>query len=704
MSQSNENLEKDALNVDAAAQAPAESEEINADVAEAAAQEVENQPVEEPAAEPEAVAEPEPESVPVVEPAEEPQPEAAPEPEPEPVEEPEPVVDEAPAEEAPAEEAPVEESLVVEEAPVELEAEEAPAAEATHEPQEEIDFTKFSKEELVAHLEWMAGQPIDSVKEAVAQLKAAFFALRKDEIAKEKEAFLANGNEEAAFAPMEDAEELKVKELLNQLKEKKAEFNAAQEAIKLANLEKKQAIIEQIFEITSDPENVNRQYNKVQQLQQEFKAVGEVPAPNVTEVWKKYQVVVEKFYDLLKMNKELRDYDFKKNLEIKQQLCADAEQLDEMSDVVDAFKKLQTLHNTWRETGPVAKEIREDLWARFKNASSVINKKYQQFFEERKASEKANAEAKTQLCEQIEGISTEGLNSYSAWDNATKQIIALQEEWKKLGFASRKVNTDLFTRFRKSCDDFFAQKAAFFKKMKEELSQNLAKKTELCEKAEALKDSTDWKKTTDEMVALQKEWKTVGPVVKKHSDAIWKRFIAACDYFFEEKKKQTSNIHTQEHQNLKAKKGIIASINAILEAEPDDDSATKVRELMQQWQEVGHVPYKEKDKIYAEYKEAIDKAFDKFDMKAVRARMANFESSLNQMAGSDKVYHERERLVRTYEQKCQELKTFENNLGFFNARSNSGNTLVKEMERKIDKIKEDIAMLEQKIKLIDEKI
>ena len=704
MSQSNENLEKDALNVDAAAQAPAESEEINADVAEAAAQEVENQPVEEPAAEPEAVAEPEPESVPVVEPAEEPQPEAAPEPEPEPVEEPEPVVDEAPAEEAPAEEAPVEESLVVEEAPVELEAEEAPAAEATHEPQEEIDFTKFSKEELVAHLEGMAGQPIDSVKEAVAQLKAAFFALRKDEIAKEKEAFLANGNEEAAFAPMEDAEELKVKELLNQLKEKKAEFNAAQEAIKLANLEKKQAIIEQIFEITSDPDNVNRQYNKVQQLQQEFKAVGEVPAPNVTEVWKKYQVVVEKFYDLLKMNKELRDYDFKKNLEIKQQLCADAEQLDEMSDVVDAFKKLQTLHNTWRETGPVAKEIREDLWARFKNASSVINKKYQQFFEERKASEKANAEAKTQLCEQIEGISTEGLNSYSAWDNATKQIIALQEEWKKLGFASRKVNTDLFTRFRKSCDDFFAQKAAFFKKMKEELSQNLAKKTELCEKAEALKDSTDWKKTTDEMVALQKEWKTVGPVVKKHSDAIWKRFIAACDYFFEEKKKQTSNIHTQEHQNLKAKKGIIASINAILEAEPDDDSATKVRELMQQWQEVGHVPYKEKDKIYAEYKEAIDKAFDKFDMKAVRARMANFESSLNQMAGSDKVYHERERLVRTYEQKCQELKTFENNLGFFNARSNSGNTLVKEMERKIDKIKEDIAMLEQKIKLIDEKI
>ena len=657
MSQSNENLEKDVtLNVDAAAQTPAESEEIKTEAAQEAAQEVINQePVQEPAAEA------------------------------------------APAPEAPAQEAPV-----AQEAPAEEPVAEEPAHEAK--PLDEVDFTKFSKDELVAHLQWMVEQPVDSVKDAVLQLKAAFFALRKDELAKEKAAFVAAGNDEAAFVPAEDADELKVKDLLNELKEKKAEFNAAQDAIKLANLEKKQAIIEQIFEITSDPDNVNRQYNKVQQLQQEFKALGEVPAPNVTEIWKKYQVVVEKFYDLLKMNKELRDYDFKKNLEIKQQLCLDAEQLDELPDVVDAFKQLQALHNSWRETGPVAKEIREELWARFKNASSVINKKYQTFFEERKAIEKANADAKTALCEQIEAISTEGLNSYQAWDNATKQIIALQEEWKKLGFASRKVNTELFTRFRKSCDDFFAQKAAFFKKMKEELSTNLAKKTALCEKAEALKDSTDWKKTTDELVALQKEWKTIGPVVKKHSDAIWKRFIAACDYFFEEKKKQTSNIHTQEHQNLKTKKEIIASINAILNDEAAEEPATKVRELMQQWQEVGHVPYKEKDKIYAEYKEAIDKAFDKYDMKAVRARMANFENSLNQMAGTDKVYHERERMVRTYEQKCQELKTYENNLGFFNARSNTGNTIVKEMERKIAKIKEDIAMLEQKIKLIDEKI
>lgn len=656
MSQSNENLEKDVtLNEVTAAQNTADLVENQSEAAEQAAQEVmnQNQVEEAPAAEP---------------------------------------VEEAPAAE-PVEEAPAAE-------PAGHEAD----AEACAQALNDVDFTKFSKPELVAHLEWMAGQPVDSVKEAVLLLKAAFFALRKDEIAKEKEAFVAAGNDPEAFTPADDPDENKVKELLNEIKEKKAEFNAAQEAVKLANLEKKQSIIEQIFEITSDPDNVNRQYNKVQQLQQEFKEIGEVPAPNVTEIWKKYQVVVEKFYDLLKMNKELRDYDFKKNLEIKQQLCLDAEQLDEMPDVVDAFKKLQALHNTWRETGPVAKEIREDLWNRFKTASSVINKKYQTFFEERKANEKANADAKTALCEQIEAISTEGLNSYAAWDNVTKQIIGLQEEWKKLGFASRKVNTELFARFRKSCDDFFAQKAAFFKKMKEELSANLAKKIELCERAEAMKDSTDWKKTTDEFVALQKEWKTIGPVVKKHSDAVWKRFIAACDAFFEEKKKQTSSVHTQEHQNLKTKKEIIASINAILADENAEDPATKVRELMQQWQGVGHVPYKEKDKIYADYKAAIDQAFDKFDMKAVRARMANFENSINQLAGTDKVYHERERLVRTYEQKCQELKTYENNMGFFTARSNAGNTIVKEMERKIEKIKEDIAMLEQKIKLIDEKI
>lgn len=566
------------------------------------------------------------------------------------------------------------------------------------------NYAAMDKKQLVEVLQNLAQQPVNEVKEDVVRVRVAFAAIRKEELAKEKEAFIAKGNEEAAFAPAADELEEQFKSLYAEIKEKRAAYNAAQDALKAENLAKKREIISKINEIAEDADNVNRQYSTVQQLQQDFKAIGEVPSENDTEVWKAYQVAVERFYDLLKMNKELRDYDFKKNLEQKQALCAEAEALDEEADIVDAFKKLQQLHTSWREIGPVSKEIREELWTRFKNASAVINKKYQSFFEERKANEKKNAEGKEALCVKIEAISTDNLKTYAAWDEATKAIIGLQEEWKKLGFASRKVNTELFARFRKSCDEFFAKKAEFFKRMKDELAANLAKKIELCEKAEALKDSTEWKKTTDALIALQKEWKTVGPVVKKHSDAVWKRFIAACDAFFEEKKKQNVNVHSVEHENLKQKKDIIAQINSILENKETEDAPNKVRELMKKWQEVGHVPYKEKDKVYAEYKAAIDKAFEQLDMKAKKVRMANFANSINQMSDTGKVYHERERLVRAYEMKSQELKTYENNLGFFNAQSKSGNSLVKEMERKIANIKEEIAMLEQKIKLIDEKI
>ncbi len=581
-------------------------------------------------------------------------------------------VEEPEAEEPEAEEPEAEEPEAEEPEAEEPVAEEPVAEEPAAEELEKVDYSSLDKSQLVAELEKLLALPVESVKDRVAQIKAAFFALRKEEIAAEKAEFVAAGNDEAAFAVVEDDVEKRIKELLGEFKEKRAEFNAEQDAVKQENLEKKLKIIEEINTISKDTDNINRQFSRVQQLQQEFKSIGEVPSTSTTEVWKSYQQAIENFYDLLKINKELRDYDFKKNLEIKQQLCEEAEALDEENDVIGAFKKLQALHDKWRETGPVAKDIREQLWARFKAASSVINKKHQAFFEERKASEKENADAKT--------------------------------EWKKLGFASRKVNTALFTRFRKSCDEFFAAKAAFFKQMKEELADNLAKKTALCEKAEALKESTEWKATTDALIALQKEWKTIGPVVKKHSDAVWKRFIGACDYFFEQKKKQTSSQRSVEHDNLKAKKEVIAQINAILNAEEEaEDAPQQIRDLMSKWQSIGHVPYKEKDKIYAQYKEAIDKAFEKFDMKAVRARLTNFENSISQ-SGSDKVYHERERLVRAYEQKCNELKTYENNMGFFTARSKDGNTIVKELERKISNLKDEIALLEQKIKIIDEKI
>ena len=495
----------------------------------------------------------------------------------------EPVAEEPVAEEPKAEE-PKAEEPVAEEAKAEEPVTEEPKVEepVAEEPElEKVDYASLDKSSLVSELEKLLTFPVESVKDRVAQIKAAFFALRKEEIAAEKAAFLEKGNEESAFAPIEDEVEQKIKELLGEFKEKRAEFNAEQDATRQENLEKKLKIIEEINTISQDTDNINRQFSHVQQLQQEFKAIGEVPSTSTTEVWKSYQQAIENFYDLLKINKELRDYDFKKNLEIKQQLCEEAEALDEENDVISAFKKLQVLHDKWRETGPVAKDIREQLWARFKAASSVINKKHQSFFEERKASEKENADAKTALCEAIEKIDIETLKTYASWDEATKQIIGLQEEWKKLGFASRKVNTALFTRFRKSCDEFFTAKAAFFKQMKEELAENLAKKTALCEKAEALKDSTDWKATTDALIALQKEWKTIGPVVKKHSDAVWKRFIGACDYFFEQKKKQTSSQRSVEHDNLKAKKEVIAQINAIVNAEEEaEDAPQQIRDLM----------------------------------------------------------------------------------------------------------------------------
>ena len=588
--------------------------------------------------------------------------------------------------------------VVAEAAPEVIATEEIEASEPMSE------YSSMSKAELVAALEALVEKPVEEIKREENAIKMAFYQIRKEELDKEKEAFLAKGNEEAAFAPREDEDEAKLKELLNQIKEKRAAHNAAIEEARAKNLEAKQAIIDEIRAISGDADNVNKHYNKVQELRHQFQQIGEVPAANATEIWKTYQAAVESFYDMLKLYKELRDYDFKKNLEQKEQLCEEAEKLSEEENVLEAFRSLQALHDKWREIGPVAKEMRETLWARFKEASAAVNKRHQAFFEQRKKREKENEDAKTSLCEKLEAIIAEDHATYAAWDEATKQIIALQEDWKKLGFAARKVNAALFTRFRAKCDEFFSEKAAFFKRMKEEMAANLEKKVALCEKAEALKDSQDWKKTTEALVALQKEWKTVGPVVKKQSDAVWKRFVSACDYFFEQKAKLTVNVRQEERNNLKQKKAVIAAINEQLANADEKEAVKNIRELMKQWQGIGHVPFKEKDKVYAEYKKAVDAAYDKLDMKESRANIANFENALNNMSDTDKMYRERERLVRTYEQSVNELKTFENNLGFFNAQSKSGSSMLKEMERRIAKIKEDIAVLEKKIKLIDEKL
>ena len=571
--------------------------------------------------------------------------------------------------------------------------------------EERVDYMSLTKEELVDALAGLLEKPLDDIKDEVAAIKHAFYSIRKTELEAEKAAFVERGNEESAFAPMYDESENRLKELLAKYKELRAAQLEAQEAAMQENLNKKRAIIEELGKIVDDPDNINKQYQRFQQLQQDFKTIGAVPPADDKALWKEFQAATEKFYDLWKINKELRDYDFKKNLEIKQGLCEDAEALAEEKDVIAAFKKLQLLHDKWRETGPVVKELREDIWKRFKEASTVVNKKHQAYFEERKGKEKENEVAKTAICEDAEAIDINSLATYASWDEATKKIIDLQARWKTLGFASKKVNNELFARFRKTCDLFFAEKAAFFKRMKEESAANLAKKHELCEKAEALKDSTDWKKTAAALTALQKEWKTIGPVSKKSGDAVWKRFIAACDYFFENKNKNISDARQAEHENLKAKKEIIEKLKNIDDSLSKEEIKNQLKELSATYQQIGHVPYKEKDKVYEAYKTALNAAYDRFDLNESKMRIADFASDINEISSDkNKLYREREKLVRMYEQKKNEIKTYENNLGFFNVTSKSGGNVLKEMEKRIEKGKEELLALEKKIEMIDENL
>ena len=525
----------------------------------------------------------------------------------------------------------------------------------------------MGKTEIVAALEKISQKDAAEItREEVNRLKVQFFAIRHDELAAEKAEFLAKGNEEAAFAALPDEHEDAFKAALNIIKEKKAELAAAQEAERLINLDKKNAVIDEIDAASEDTDNVHRHLDKVRELQQQFKAIGEVPAPEVSNLWKRYQTATEKFYDQLKVNKDLRDLDFRKNFESKLLICEESERLSEEPDVVVAFRRLQDLHDKWREIGPVAKEQREDIWNRFKDASAVINKKYQAFFEERKAAERANEEAKNALCEQIEAISLDELKSFAAWDEKTKAVLQAQEEWKKLGFASRKTNAALFTRFRSLCDNFFSSKATYFKSVKDDLSENLAKKLTLCEKAEELKDSTDWKKTTDKLIALQNEWKSIGAVPKKQSDAVWTRFRAACDYFFEQKKQTGSDTRRTEQANLKEKKAIIEQLRAITAEGAADIAAAKasVRELMGKYQQIGHVPFRDKDKLHDAYRAEVSRLYDELDMSTAKAGMAAFEASVDEMSGdSRELMRQRDKLMRSLEMKRSEIKTFENNLG-----------------------------------------
>ena len=493
--------------------------------------------------------------------------------------------------------------------------------------------------------------------------------------------------------------------LLAEIRHKKAEWAAQCEVQKSANLDKKKAIVFEIIALAEDTDNVNRTFPRYRELQDEFNAIGEVPATEDTAIWKQFQEARERYSDNLKINKELRDYDFKKNLDSKQLLLDEATALVDEPDVIVAYRRLQELHNKWRQIGPVAKEFREDIWARFKNASAEINKRYQAFFEERKAREAANEAGKQAIIERLEDIDIEAIKSFKGWDEATKIVLEAQAEWRTFGFASKRVNKALFACYREICDKFFAAKAEFFRNTRDELSQNLARKTALCEKAEALQDSEDWKAATEAFVAMQKEWKTIGAVAKKHSDAVWHRFVAACDHFFDRKKKAGADTRHTENANLKAKREIIAALEAISPDTPRDEAIKALRQLQAQWNEIGHVPYKEKEKIYEDYRSKVNALRKALDIKESRARMERFENAVAELGDDDnKLYRERERLVRVLEAKRNELRTLDNNIGFLSSKSKSGESMLREFARKADRLKADITDLEGKIKLVDSKL
>ena len=559
---------------------------------------------------------------------------------------------------------------------------------------------KQTKAEVVQRLKEINENMSDADKQEVDQLKQTFYKLHKAEQEAARKAFIEGGGNAEDFSPSPDPDEGEFKEVMKSIKEKRSAIAAEQEQERESNLLKKQNILEKMKAMTESTEDTGKIYTEFKQLQQEWNEIGQVPASSVNELWKNYQLYTEKFYDMVKLNHEFREYDFKKNLEQKTRLCEAAEKLADEPDAISAFYQLQKLHQEFRSIGPVAKELREGLWARFKAASTVVNRRHQQHFEELKEKEQTNLDQKTVICEIAEGMEYDKLATFADWEEKTQEILALQAKWKTIGYAPQKMNVKIFERFRAACDEFFRRKAAFFKEVKEKMAANLEKKKALCEKAEALKDSTDWKATAETLAKLQKEWKTIGPVSKKHSDAVWKRFIGACDYFFEQKNKATSSQRTAELENLAKKEEIIKQLSALDEAGGTDAAtADRTRELMKEWNSIGFVPFKEKDRLYKEYHSLVDKLFDRLHLSAAEKKLSNFKASLGKESN---LYRDRDRLVRTYEGLKNDIQTYENNLGFLSSSSQKGNSLVADITRKVERLKADMELVLKKIAAIDE--
>ena len=563
--------------------------------------------------------------------------------------------------------------------------------------------TYKSKEEILRRATEIVAENETPDKEEIDNLKTTFYKLHIAERDAEQKAYLENGGDPEAYQVSPDPIEEAFKAQMGVIKERRAKLFLEQEQEKQENLQKKTEIIEKIKAMATSPDEANKSYQAFKDLQQQWKEIKAVPADKANELWRNYQLYVEQYYDLLKLNNEAREYDFKKNLELKEKLCENAERLADEKDIISAFHQLQELHQEYREIGPVSKELREQIWARFKAASTVINKRHQQHFEEMRANEEENLAKKTALCEKVETIVAAENKGAADWEKRTKEIIDIQAEWKTIGFAPQKMNVKIFERFRTACDVFFSRKADFFKAMKEKYAQNAEKKKELVEKARQLSESTDWKSTADKLIALQKEWKTIGMVPRKLGDKLWNDFITACNHFFEARNAAHAGTRGEERENLSKKKAVIAKLKEMMGTTPDN-AAEAIKQLIEEYNAIGHVPFNEKDKVYAHFHDTVDKLYKELNISVASQKLDDFKSNLKNLAkkGADVVDNERGKLMRRYEALKSEIQTYENNLGFLTAKSKKGNSLVDEMNRKVTRLKDDLELVRQKIKAIDQ--
>lgn len=559
-----------------------------------------------------------------------------------------------------------------------------------------------SKKEIVERLKEIANSEDTPEKAEIDYLKTSFYRIHTTERDAQQKAYIEAGGDPEKYQVLPDEEEEEFRAEMTIIKEKRQKAFLEQEELKQENLKKKESIIDRIKAMATTPEEANKNFQEFKLLQQEWKTIKPVPAEKVNELWRNYQLYVEQFYDLLNLNREAREYDFKKNLEKKTQLCEAAEKLADEQDVISAFHQLQDLHQEYRETGPVEKELREQIWQRFKAASTVINKRHQQHFEEIRAEEEENLVKKTALCEKVEDIVRQERKNTGDWDSQSKEIIALQQEWKTIGFTPQKMNTKIFERFRAACDEFFTKKGEYFKELKEKYAENAKRKQELVEKAQALKDSTDWKKTSEKLIALQKEWKTIGMVPKRLGDQLWEDFLAACNHFFEARNAVHADERNEERENLVKKNEIIEKLKQLAEGTVEN-LQEEMRKLTDEFNSIGHVPFKEKDKMFKEYHETLDKLYKTLNIKASNRRMDNFRNNLKKVVqrGENAIDNERGRLVRRFEQLRQDINTYENNLGFLSISSKKGNNLIDDMNRRVQKLKDELEEIKQKIKTID---